>query len=107
MSSASGEATAVMKVDEAFRIAKLKNDTAALDRLLAEKFYETNQNGNSRSKAQTIELWTTFPIRSLTTETAEIRITGGVAVVTGAQAEENSTGTDRMLFMRTYVNGTS
>jgi hypothetical protein len=96
-----------MKVDEAFRIAKLKNDTAALDRLLAENFYETNQNGNSRNKAKTIELWAAFPIQSLTTDTSEVRLTGDTAVVTGSQTEVNGAGTDRMLFMRVYRNGAS
>jgi len=96
---------AVMKVDEAFRIAKLKNDTAALSRLLAENFYETNQNGNSRNKAKTIELWASFPIESLTTDTSEVRITGDTAVVTGSQTEVNGGGTDRMLFMRIYGKG--
>ena len=94
-----------MKVDEAFRIAKLKNDTAALSRLLAENFYETNQNGNSRNKAKTIELWTSFPIQSLTTDTSEVRVTGDTAVVTGSQTEVNAGGTDRMLFMRIYGKG--
>ncbi len=95
----------VMKVDEEFRVAKLKNDTAALNRILADNFYETNQNGNSRNKAQCIELFTSFPIRSLTTDEARVRITGNTAVVTGSQTEVNQSGVDRMLFMRVYVNG--
>ena len=95
----------VMKVDEEFRIAKLKNDTAALNRILADNFYETNQNGNSRNKAQCLELFTSFPIQSLTTDEAKVRITGNTAVVTGSQTEVNQSGVDRMLFMRVYVNG--
>jgi hypothetical protein len=95
----------VMRVDEEFRLAKLHNDVATLGRILADNFYETNQNGNSRNKAQTIELWTSFPIRSLTTDSAEIRITGQTAVVTGSQTELNSTGTDKMLYLRVYANG--
>ena len=47
----------VMQVDEQYRLAKLHNDTGALGRLLAENFYETNQNGNSRNKTQSIELF--------------------------------------------------
>ena len=95
----------VMKVDEEFRVAKLKNDTAALNRILADNFYETNQNGNSRNKAQCIELFTSFPIKSLTTDEAQVRITDNTAIVTGSQTEVNSSGVDRMLFMRVYVNG--
>ena len=69
---ASGQRSAtddeVMKVDEQFRLAKLNQDTRALGSILAENFLETNQNGNSRNKAQTIELWASFPIESRTTD---------------------------------------
>jgi hypothetical protein len=97
---------AVMKVDEEYRIAKLKNDIAALSRILADNFYETNQNGNSRNKAQSIELWTDFRITSLTTDSYDVRITGDTATVTGTQTEVNA-GVDRMLFTRVYVKGSS
>src|SRR6202030_3325168 len=56
----------VMRVDEDYRLAKLKRDTTTLNRILADNFNETNQNGNSRNKAQTIELWGYFTIGSLT-----------------------------------------
>lgn len=94
----------IMKVDEDFRMAKLKNDTAALDRVLADNFLETNQNGNTRNKAEIIELFKVFKIMSLTTDDSQVRITGDTAVVTGSQTEQNFGGQDRMLFMRVYVN---
>lgn len=97
----------VMKVDEQFRLAKLNRDTSALGSILAENFHETNQNGNSRNKAQTIELWASFPIESLTTDSADVKITGDTAVVTGSQTEHNGGGVDRMLYMRVYVRGGS
>jgi hypothetical protein len=93
----------VMKVDEQFRLAKLNRDTKALGLMLAENFHETNQNGNSRNKAQTIELWASFAIESLTTDSADVKITGDTAVVTGSQTEHNGSGVDRMLYMRVYV----
>jgi len=89
-----------MKADEAYRFAKLHRDINALDLILAAGFNETNQNGNSRDKAQTIELWKTFSIDSLTTDTHQVRIAGDTATVTGTQTED---GTERMLFTRTYV----
>ena len=98
-----GEQEAVMRVDDEYRLAKLHNDTAALSRVLDDNFYETNQNGNSRSKAQTIALFTSFPIQSLKTDSAQVRISGATAVVTGSQTEENTTGSDRMLFMSAAV----
>lgn len=94
-----------MRVDEQFRVAKLKRDTEALGRILADNFYEANHNGNSRNKAQCIELFTSFPIASLTTDSADVRITGDTAVVTGSQTEHNNSGVDRMLYMRVYIRG--
>jgi hypothetical protein len=94
---------AVLSVEEDFRLAQLRNDTSALNRILAASFYETNQNGNSRDKAATIALWTSFRIRSRTIERSEVRFTGDTAVVTGVESEENASGVDHMLFMRTYA----
>ena len=99
----SADERAVMDVEEQYRLAQVNNDTKALNGILEEKFYETNQNGNSRNKAETIQLWTTFHISARTTEQSEIRLTGNTALVTGSETERNSTGVDRMLFMRTYV----
>jgi hypothetical protein len=101
------EADQVMKVDEQFRLAKLNRDTGTLRSILAENFLETNQNGNSRNKSQTIELWTSFPIDSLTTDSADVKITGDTAVITGSQTEHNGSGVDGMLYMRVYIRAGS
>ena len=93
----------IVAVEEAYRLAKLNHDVHALDRLLSADFYGTNQNGNSRNKRETIELFTTFPIDSLVVDRASIRFSGTTATVTGEQTEVNGTGTDRMLFTRVYV----
>lgn len=98
-----GAEAQVLKVDEEFRVAKLKNDTQALERIMADNFYETNQNGNSRDKAQIIKLFTDFKIESLTTDESRVRVTGDTAVVTGSQTEGRAASEDRMLFMRVYV----
>jgi hypothetical protein len=93
----------VLKAEEEFRFAKLTNDTRTLTRVLADGFSETNQNGNTRDKAQMIELFEGFPIKLLTIDSARLRVTGDTAVVTGTQTEVNSCGTDRMLFTRVYI----
>ncbi len=92
----------VMKVDEANRLAKLYRDLTAMDRILADGFYETNQNGNSRNKAETIQLWKTFSISSLATDSYKVQVAGNTAKVTGTQTED---GTEHMLFTRVYVKG--
>jgi hypothetical protein len=91
-----------MKSDEVYRLAKLNRDIKALDRILADGFNETNQNGHSRNKAESLELWKSFSISSLKTDTHEVRVAGDTAMVIGTQTED---GTERMLFTRVYVKG--
>lgn len=91
-----------MQLDEDYRIAKLKNDIAALDRILAQGFYEMNQNGNGRNKKETLDLWRSFSISSLSTDSFEVSVAGSTATVIGTQTEN---GYERMLFKRVYVNG--
>ncbi len=92
----------IRDIEEQFRVAKLKNDVRILDRILDKSFVETNQNGNSRTKNETVELFKSFPIRSLTTDSSIIRLSDNAAVVNGSQTEVNDGGTDRMLFTRVY-----
>jgi len=94
----------VMQVDEEYRIAKLKNDIAAMNRILADGFYEMNQNGNGRNKAETLELWRSFSISSLTTDSFDVKVDGNTATVNGTQTEN---GSERMLFNRVYVKAGS
>lgn len=94
----------IFGAEEQYRRAKLQNDTTALAFVLNDQFVETNQNGNSRTKRETLALWETFRISSLTTDTADVRFSGdSVAMVTGSQTEVNGSGTDRMLFTRVWV----
>src|SRR5438874_909347 len=66
----------ILLVEEQFRVAKLKNDTATLDRIVADDFLSINQYGAKRDKARLIELWTSFPIQSLVIGSSDVRITG-------------------------------
>jgi hypothetical protein len=99
------EQSRVLARDEQWRQAKLANDLSLMAQVVSEDFFETNQNGNSRNKAQMLDLWSTFKITSLTTDHATIRLSGDTATITGQQTEVNATGTDRMLFTRVYVKG--
>ena len=94
----------VAVMDEQFRVAKLANDTQTLARILSDDYFGTNQNGNSRNKAEFLELFQHFPISSLRTTQATIRSAGDVVILAGTQTEVNMTGTDRMLFTRVYRN---
>jgi len=97
------EQSRVLARDEQWRHAKLANDLPLMTEVISDDFFETNQNGNSRNKAQMLDLWSTFKITSLSTDRATIRMSGDTATITGQQTEVNGTGTDRMLFTRVYV----
>ena len=99
----SADQNAVLKVDEAFRRAKLERDTATLRHIVANNYVATNQFGETRNKAELIDLFATLSLKSLSVKPSQVRITGDTAVVTGAQTEVNDAGLDRMLFMRVYV----
>jgi Domain of unknown function (DUF4440) len=102
-SNRGGVEAQIRDIEEQFRVAKLKNDVQSLDRILDTSFVETNQNGNSRTKNEAIELFRSFSIQSLKTDNSTIRLSDNAAVVTGSQIEVNDTGTDRMLFTRVYI----
>lgn len=95
----------VLKVDGEFQRAKLANDVTTLERILDDDYVGTNQNGNTRNKQQCLELWASFPISSLVTESATVSFSeeNRIAVVSGEQTEVNATGTDAMRFKRVYV----
>ena len=96
------ESEAVLQADEAWQKAKRDGDVPTMERLLADDFYEMNQNGNGYTKAAALDLWRYFRIVSLTTESRQVRVVGDTASVTGTQTELNG-GIDRMLFLRVYV----
>ena len=99
----STDQNAVLKVDEAFRLAKQENDTATLRRIVANNYVGTNQFGETRNKADLLELFATMSLKSVTSKPSQVRITGDAAVVTGSQTEVNGGGFNQMLFMRVYV----
>ena len=104
----SDDENAISKMEEEYRVAKLKNDTETLGRIVAEEYYGINQNGVPRDKAQLLELFKVFNIKSLEVEIARVRISGDNAVVAGRQREVVGCRTadcppEIALFLRTYV----
>jgi ketosteroid isomerase-like protein len=96
------ESDTVVRADEAWQQAKRDGDVPTMERLLADDFYEMNQNGNGYTKAAALDLWRNFRVGSLTTESRQVRVIGDTASVTGTQTEFNG-GVDRMLFLRVYI----
>jgi hypothetical protein len=96
-------AAAVMKAEEAFRLAKLQNNTAALGKLLADEYVGVNQYGARRDKASVIELFAEFKLTSLTPQSNQVRLAGDIAIVTGTQIEVNPGGKENLAFTRVWV----
>ena len=101
------EISVVASLDEKLRMARLSNNIGALAPLLSEDFVETDQNGNSRNKAELIELVRAFRIRSFEINRAMIRSSEPAVTIVGEQTEVNPSGTDHMLFTRVYVQAPS
>ena len=93
----------VLKVEAAFRAAKLKKDVTALNLILADEYFGMNQYGAQRDKAALIELFSSFHLSSLTVGKTEVRVAGDIAIVTGSQTEENPAGKEEHFFTRIYV----
>jgi TonB family protein len=95
------------ELEERFRVAKLQNDVGTLALILDDAFSGTNQNGNTRNKAQFLELFESFTIRFISQTITGVQATFERAVVTGSMIEHNA-GVDVMLFTRVWVrNGTT
>ena len=105
--SAPPEIAVVASLDESLRTARLSNNTETLARLLSDDFVETDQNGNSRNKAELIGRVGTLRISSLETNRATVRSSDQAVTIVGEQTEVNPSGTDRMLFTRVYVQAPS
>jgi precorrin-6B methylase 2 len=88
----------VLQAEAAFNQAKIHNDIAALDRLVADNFVEINQKGERRDKQALLH--TSFGMTSLVGSRVTVRITGDTATIDGIMNQNNL---HRFLFLRTYV----
>jgi hypothetical protein len=94
----------VLRTEEEFRQAKLKNDTRALERLVADEYYGVNQWGAKRDKAQLIELFSSFQTEVLAPTDVTVRISGDHAIVDGTMTESSGGGMRfTYLFLRVFV----
>jgi hypothetical protein len=103
----SPELSAVVRVDEDLRRARLANDVQAMQRILSDDFFQTTEDGISRDRTETLQFWSTARITSLRTERATIRLSGTMAVMAGEQTGTNGSDPDHLLFTRIYVRSAS
>ena len=78
----------ILQIEEQFRKAKIERDVKFVDKILSENYIGSNQNGNTKNKAQTKELWTTFQIHSLTLDSIKVDVKDSLAYVKGQQTED-------------------
>jgi precorrin-6B methylase 2 len=90
----------VLNTEAAFERAKLHNDVAALENLLANDFIEINQWGVVRDRRGMLQLFKTFHTTSLVSSDVSVRLSGDTATVIGNMFES---GLDRFMFLQTYV----
>ena len=103
--TAAGDREQVLKTEEEFRQAKLKNDTRALERLVADEYYGVNQWGAKRDKAQLIELFRSFQTEALVPTDVTVRIAGDHAIVDGTMTESSGGGMRfTYLFLRVFIH---
>ena len=90
----------VLKAEEAFSQAKLHNDVAALDRLLAPEYMGINQWGAVRDKRSVLDLFKDFSTTSLTPSHITVRVANDTATINGIMYESKAW---KFLFLRTYI----
>ena len=100
--SATAEQKAVRALEEEYRLAKVQGDVASLERLLDDAVVSTNQMGTMRDKAELLELSKASRVDLLSVDSADVRISGDLATVTGKQTEVNAAGAEPVLYTRIW-----
>jgi hypothetical protein len=93
----------VLKVEDAFRVAKLQNNIEALSQILADEYVGVNQYGSRRNKAEVLELFRDFKVSTLSRAEADVHLAGDIAIVVGSQREVNPAGKEQLIFTRVYI----
>ncbi|NOT63533.1 MAG: DUF4440 domain-containing protein [Acidobacteria bacterium] len=88
----SPEAQLILKQEEAWRLARLNNDVAALKQLVSEDYVGTNQFGERRNKAGLLQLFApgNIKILSFTVDQSIVRVSGDTATVNGEHTSQLS-----------------
>jgi ketosteroid isomerase-like protein len=104
--AASPEAQLLRKQEEALRLARLNNDVAALEQLVAEDYVGTNQYGERRNKASLVQLYApgNIKVHEFTMGKFTVRLSGDVAIVSGEHSERTgSNALGHQLFTHVWV----
>jgi ubiquinone/menaquinone biosynthesis C-methylase UbiE len=94
----------VLKAEKEFNDAKLRNDTAALERIVAAGYFGLNQWGAWRDKAGLLNLYAsgcrTYSFRP---GKLKVHLAGDTAIVEGPMTESGQDGRFTYGFLRTYI----
>ena len=83
----SADEQALLKLEEDFRAAKINNDVATLQRVLADNFYEVNWRGEGSNRATIIQIFANSKGRAIELSDLKVQVAGDAATVRGYQHE--------------------
>jgi precorrin-6B methylase 2 len=93
----------VLEVEKEFTQAKLHNDTATLERIVAPGYVAINQWGARRDKVSLLNLYANCRTSLFTPIDVKVRLAGDTAIVDGDMTEFGQDGRFSYSFVRTYV----
>ncbi len=89
----------LLKLDQEFITAMLKNDGAALERLTDSGYQGFNQFGQSNDRAAFLTLYKTMQTSALSTSNVKVKLAGETALVSGKQRETSTSNFGREQFL--------
>jgi TonB family protein len=101
-STAEADRAAVLALEVQLRLARAQSDMTALNRLVDDAYTGMSLNGTVRDKAGTLEVWTASAQQSLALNSADVRVNGDLATVSGGQTEIIDGRAQVVLFTRIW-----
>jgi len=99
---APAEISEIVRVDEAFRVARMGKDAAQVAHLVSEDFYGTDADGKSLDRQRLLDRIAGSTVRVVETRTSELRLAAGSVIVNGEQEITTADGRARTTFTRVY-----
>ena len=97
----------LLRVEKEYLDARVRNDKAAIERVVADDFIGTNSGGQVSGKAETLNSPNTTPggmkIDSMDIDDTRVRVYGNTAVVTGRRTVKAGDRSFSLRFTHVYV----
>lgn len=93
----------VVKLDDTLRQARLAGDATTFDQILSDDFFEVDQDGHERTKAEMVASLRESKVESLTTTHLTAVAADNAVSITGQQEQVTAAKTVRVIFTHVYV----